>query len=330
MCYSDDLIGWYLKYRRDLPFRKEKDPYRIWVSEVMAQQTRIEQMMPYYLKWMDRWPTLEDFARASIEDVLHLWQGLGYYNRARRLHEGAKFTLLNYNGKLPGEVELLKKISGIGNYTAGAIASIAYNVKAPAIDGNVLRVISRNFEIKEEVNKKATVDFIYNEVFELMGESEPSLFTQALMELGALVCTYKNPSCSTCPLIQYCKAYHSATVLNYPVKKKAKKATIIQVHTYFIKNKKNQILISDDDSDGLMAGLKRLPQYLEIKKELKQAKFIQRRKHVFSHRVWDMKCYVLEADVVALDGAKWIDIEQLNQVSMVTAHRKWIKDLMGE
>ncbi len=330
MKYSEKLVKWYKVNKRDLPFRLCKDPYSIWVSEIMAQQTRIDTMIPYYLKWIEKWPTLSDLSNAKIDDVLYVWQGLGYYNRARKLLEGAIVVKEHYNGKLPDTVEELLKIPGIGSYTAGAIASVAYNKKTPAVDGNVLRVITRNYEIPQDILKKTTVDLVSQHVYDLMSNEEPSLFTQALMEIGALICTPKKPKCDECPIQCFCKAYLNQSIDQYPVKSKAKKPLLINYYTYFIVNGENEVCLSNDDSDGLMKGLLRLPQYLNIINELKEAEFIEDRVHVFSHRKWLMKCYVLKCDKLDLENTRWITKEQLKNISIVTAHRKWIDKIIEE
>ncbi len=318
---------WYNENKRDLAFRKHSDPYMIWVSEIMAQQTRIESMLPYFERWINRWPTIHDLANAQIEDVLKMWQGLGYYNRARKLHEGAKLIEEKYQGKMPNSIELLREIPGIGFYTAGAIGSIAFHLRAPAVDGNVLRVTTRLLKIEEDITKKSTVDRVYNIVYEWMEDCDPSDFTQGLMEIGALVCTPKNPGCLLCPFREMCMSYKDHTQNDYPVKKATKPPTEIQLFTYYIENEKDQILISDDWSDGLMIGLSRLPQFKDKPDILSEATFIEKRKHIFSHRIWYMTCYRIKVKDINIEHTKWVNHEELSNLSMVTAHYKWIKEM---
>ena len=326
MNFQEELCQWYKVNHRDLPFRQSRDPYSIWVSEIMAQQTRIDSMLPYYKRWMEKWPTVKDLAEARIEDVLHLWQGLGYYNRARKLHEGAKVVVEKYDGILPADIEELKKIPGIGFYTAGAIGSIAYGLRAPAVDGNVLRVTTRAIQLAEEIQKKSTVDQVYRQVYEWMEGSDPAVFTQAMMEIGALVCTPKNPQCFLCPLQEFCKSGQDGTALDYPVKKKPKPPVQLDLYTYWIENDKGQILISSDWSDGLMEGLYRLPQMKEPLLETTEMKYEGKRKHVFSHRVWNMECYRGIINSVKIPDTFWVDKDRIEEISMVSAHRKWLRE----
>ncbi len=319
--FADKLNTWYQADHRDLPFRRFKDPYAIWVSEVMAQQTRIESMLPYYEAWMQKWPTVYDLAQAPLDEVLHLWQGLGYYNRARKLHQGAQIIVNQYHGQVPDQKEELLKIPGIGAYTAGAILSICFDQKEAAVDGNVLRVISRYDGIDEDVMKAKVRQLIEQRVLHLM--HNPSVFTQALMELGARVCTFKNPSCTLCPLQDSCKAYSLQIQHLLPVKTPKKKPVEINLNTYVVIKDQN-ILLSQDDSDGLMKGLIRLPQ--SEKQLVQDAELIGETKHVFSHRVWKMKLYQVH-DSVELKDCFWWPIAQLNELSICTAHRKILKNL---
>lgn len=325
---KDLLNPWYIEHKRDLVFRKHQDPYCIWVSEIMAQQTRIDTMLPYFERWIEKWPTIEALADASIEEVLKAWEGLGYYNRARKLHEGAKLVVEKYDGKLPCNLEELKKIPGIGFYTAGAIGSIAFGLRAPAVDGNVLRVISRLLKIDEDITTKSTVDKIYKIVYDFMEDCDTSCFTQGLMEIGALICTPKNPDCIHCPLASRCKSLKDGTQMNYPIKKAAKKPKEIELNVYLIQNE-DQLLLTDECADGLMRGLYRLPQFENIPEALKEAELKERRKHVFSHRIWNMNCYIYK-QAVSLENCFWIKADEIENVPIVTAHKKWLKEVYDE
>lgn len=316
---KDELITWFKANHRELPFRKNKDPYSIWVSEIMAQQTRIDTMIPYYERWMEKYPTIEALAFASIEDVLKSWEGLGYYTRARKLHEGAKQVLTQYGGKLPSEADQLEKIAGIGPYTAGAIASIAFGKPSPAVDGNVLRVVSRLLMLEEDVMKASTHKKVKTIVKEWMKDCEASAFTEGLMELGALVCMPQVVLCDTCPLKQKCLAYAKGVQKAFPIKSKPKKPQEYYLKTLIICHE-NQIVMSQDDSDGLMKGLWRLPQ-----KEIydsSQDIYIGKRKHVFSHRIWQMEIYEKTGPYTLAPYEKWIEMDQLDQLSIVGAHKK--------
>lgn len=324
MDIQKELCEWFRKNHRKLIFRENKDPYSIWVSEIMAQQTRIETMLPYYENWMRDYPTIEALANAPIEKILKSWEGLGYYNRARKLHEGAKQVMNDYGGKLPSDVEELEKIQGIGPYTAGAIASIAFDLEAVAVDGNVLRVITRLLEIDDDISKPATVKKVKNIVSEMMKGSQPSDFTQGLMELGALVCMPSVILCDQCPLNQKCQSYAHHTQSLFPVKSKAKKSPEYVFMTLLI-IKDHQILLSRDDQDGLMKGFYRLPQYEKM--DLEGYEFIKEYKHVYSHKKWIMKLYEWKKGKLPEDDyVIWKDIDELKVIPIIGAHLKILKE----
>lgn len=325
MEFEKEIVHWYLDEKRDLPFRKTKDPYCIWVSEIMAQQTRIDSMIPYYIKWIEKWPTVKDLAEAKIEDVLKMWQGLGYYNRARKLHEGAKVIVSSYDGKMPDDFDELQKIPGIGFYTAGAISSIAFSKRFPAVDGNVLRVVSRFLELNEDIAKKKTVEWVFDWVQNQMKETDPSDFTQALMELGAMVCTPVSPTCSLCPLNMKCKGFQNQTMMNYPVKTKAKKAQVLQYDVYLI-IEDGKILLSKDWTDGLMIDYIRLPMVQKGNEvPFKQIQLIGSSKHIFSHRIWNMDFYSASVSELNRDVWFWASLDELKEMTLITAHNKFLK-----
>jgi len=214
------LIQWYEDNKRDLPWRKTFDPYKIWLSEVILQQTRVDQGMRYYLRFVDQFARINDLAKASEEEVLKLWQGLGYYSRARNLHHTAKVVAGTFDGVFPDTYEGLLQLKGIGPYTAAAIASISFGKAHPVLDGNVARVISRLFAINDPVNETLGKDKIEKILSGLIDNSDPGTFNQAMMEFGALHCTPKNPSCETCPLISKCKGFENGLVNTLPIKLK--------------------------------------------------------------------------------------------------------------
>ena len=215
---QDTLINWYEENRRDLPWRNNPSPYEVWISEVILQQTRVNQGMDYYLHFTKKWPTVNDLAQASEEEVLKMWQGLGYYSRARNLHHCAKQVVEQYKGEFPSDFEKLKQLKGIGNYTAAAIASIAYNLPHAVVDGNVYRVLSRLFDINTPININEGQKLFAQLADELLNRNQPGLHNQALMEFGALQCTPKNPNCLLCPLQAQCLAFAHQTVMLRPVK----------------------------------------------------------------------------------------------------------------
>lgn len=328
MDIKEELCNWYILNHRKLSFRESKDPYSIWVSEIMAQQTRIDTMLPYFDKWMNEFPDIESLANAPIERVLKLWEGLGYYNRARKLHEGAKYVIENYNGILPKSATELEKISGIGPYTAGAISSIAYNLESPAVDGNVLRVVSRLLMLDDDISKNKTKEKVTDIVRNWMKNSNPSDFTQGLMELGALICMPQITLCNECPLNKKCLAFLNQQEKNFPIKSKVKKQIELDLYTLLI-TKDNQIVLSLDDSDGLMKGFYRLPQKKEI--DLNQFSYLGKSKHVFSHRIWLMQIYKAKENSYILNNKEiWFPIDQLDQIAIVSAHRKLLDQFLHD
>ena len=215
---NDTLINWYEQYRRDLPWRHNPSPYEVWLSEVILQQTRVSQGMDYYLRFIERWPTVEALAQATEEDVLKMWQGLGYYSRARNLHHCAQQVVEQYGGKFPADYEQLRKLKGIGDYTAAAIASIAFDLPHAVVDGNVYRVIARLYDIDTPININEGQNLFARLADELLDRNHPGLHNQAMMEFGALQCTPKNPDCLHCPLQPHCLAFERQTIAQRPVK----------------------------------------------------------------------------------------------------------------
>ncbi len=220
MDFSKQLILWYLQNKRDLPWRNDKNPYRIWLSEIILQQTRISQGIPYYHKFINKYPEISDLAAAEEDDVLKLWQGLGYYSRGRNLHHTARYITTNFNGIFPDDYQTLMKLKGIGDYTASAISSICFNRPHATVDGNVQRVLARFFNIHIPVNSNKGIKFFKELAQELLNTSDPGTHNQAVMELGALVCTPKNPGCDSCPLQNACEALRYKTTGTLPVKEK--------------------------------------------------------------------------------------------------------------
>jgi len=215
-----ELLTWYNKEKRALPWRETTNPYSIWISEIMLQQTRVDQAINYYIRFMDHFPEPETLAKASEDQILKLWQGLGYYSRARNIHKAAKKIMSEFDGQFPDTFQLLKTLPGIGEYTAGAIASIAFNEPVPAVDGNVQRVISRLFGVTEPVNTTKGSSIIKGIAEDIMDKDEPGEFNQALMELGALICKPQSPGCNHCPMQNECYAYRKSLVTELPYKVK--------------------------------------------------------------------------------------------------------------
>jgi A/G-specific adenine glycosylase len=215
----DRLKAWFSKEKRDLPWRQGRDPYSIWISEVMLQQTQVAVVIPYFLHWMQRFPTIQHLANASLDEVIKAWEGLGYYSRARHLHEAARHLVENFNGQLPREEVKLKKLKGLGPYTIGAILSFAFHEKKAAVDGNVLRVITRYFGLEEDISKPSVVNKLRQLVQTLLPDDEPWVINEALIELGATICQRK-ARCSECPLQGGCASRKGALVDRIPFNSK--------------------------------------------------------------------------------------------------------------
>ena len=222
---QDTLLKWFDVNRRDLPWRHNPTPYEVWLSEVILQQTRVSQGMDYYLRFIERWPTVVDLAEASEEEVLKMWQGLGYYSRARNLHHCAQQVTSEHKGQFPPDYEKLKQLKGIGDYTAAAIASIAFNLPHAVVDGNVYRVLARLYDIDTPININEGQKLFAQLAEDLLNRKQPGLHNQALMEFGALHCTPKNPNCLICPLQAQCLAFAHQTVIQRPVKLQKVKVT---------------------------------------------------------------------------------------------------------
>lgn len=233
MRISTSILAWYTKYKRDLPWRHTQDPYKIWLSEVMLQQTRVQQGLPYYEEFVSTFPTITDFANADEQQILTMWQGLGYYSRARNMHTAAKQVVENHAGIFPQDYTAIKALKGVGDYTAAAIASFAFDLPYPVIDGNVYRLVSRLFNISEPINKPVGHKAVYEAVTAIFDTHRPALFNQAIMEFGALQCTPKKPKCEECPLQSKCAAYELDKVAELPFKEGRTKVKSI-THTYLV------------------------------------------------------------------------------------------------
>jgi len=256
--FSVRLLAWYSKNARKLPWRDHPDPYAVWVSEIMLQQTQVETVLPYFMRWMKALPTISTLASATQQDVLNLWEGLGYYSRARNIHRAAEIVVLQHNGKLPQEINKLKALPGIGPYTAAAIMSFAFRQDEPVVDGNVRRVFSRVFNLCEPM------DSIKGEkvVFRLAGENLPSGqggdYNQAIMDLGSAICIPRKPNCSVCPLNEICQAKQLGVQADRPVKKMKNKIPHHTV-TAAVFEQGNKVLIAQRPQNSLLGGMWEFP-----------------------------------------------------------------------
>jgi A/G-specific adenine glycosylase len=319
------LQTWFLGHARVLPWREDPKPYYVWISEIMLQQTRVEAVKPYFERFITELPDVRSLAECDEERLLKLWEGLGYYNRARNLKAAAQQIMEDYGGVIPSEYEELLKLKGIGHYTAGAIASIAYGKPVPAVDGNVLRVISRVTGDDSDIMKQSVRTHMEEKLKELMiagAAVQPRIFNQALMELGAMVCVPNGaPHCKECPWCALCRARKDGLTDILPVKKKAKERRI-EERTVFIIRDGDRVAIRKRPQKGLLAGLYELPNcegypdYDGIVAYVKSMGFLPLRiqpladaKHIFSHVEWHMKGYAVLVEEMEPDASPWLFVE---------------------
>ncbi|WP_296560294.1 A/G-specific adenine glycosylase [uncultured Acetobacterium sp.] len=303
-----NLLRWFDKSKRDLPFRRTRDPYFIWISEIMAQQTQIGTLIPYYNRFIANFPTVFSLAQATEDDVIKAWEGLGYYSRARNLHQAARLIVSDYQGRIPDTLAELIKLPGIGPYTGGAIASIAFNQKVSAVDGNVLRVISRYCNSFADIGHAKTKKQITGWLDSILPDAAGD-FNEALMELGALICLPKNPTCLICPIRSGCQSDAAGTTGQLPVKVKKQKQITKQVEVGIIKQNDRLFFIRRPEV-GLLSGMWSFPitetavgSGQDIKKklrenfpELSEPIFIGTSRHLFSHIIWEMSVYGFDLD----------------------------------
>lgn len=259
--FSKNLLKWYEQYgRHDLPWQKNQTPYRVWISEIMLQQTQVTTVIPYYARFMARFPDVKTLAAAPEDDVLAHWSGLGYYARARNIHKSAQIVVQNHHGKFPTTVEAMSELPGIGKSTAGAIISFSQQEKAVILDGNVKRVLSRYFAIEKPVNQKDTVDEMWLLADKLTPEKKASEYNQAIMDLGATLCTRSKPRCGDCPVAKNCKAHQLNQPTFYPVKTVKKARPLKKTQMMILHNAKNEIVLMKRESKGIWGGLWSFPE----------------------------------------------------------------------
>lgn len=318
--FSDKLLKWYATAKRNLPWRTDvKNPYHTWLSEIMLQQTTVTTVIPYFNDFTRRWPTVQDLANASLDEILTQWQGLGYYSRARNLHKCAQLLTHDF----PSTTEGLLKLPGIGPYTAAAIASIAFDEPAAAVDGNVIRVLSRYFAI-ETVKPVAEVT---EKLKSLLPTQNNGDFTQALMELGALICRPKNPSCLMCPLEQECQAYAQNRVESFPVQIPKQKLPTRYATAFILKREDGAILLRKRPPQGLLGGMMEVPStpWTEEKQRGKKMGPIVR--HTFTHFHFEVSVQQLN-DLEAFEGL-WVHPRDLKNYALPTLMKKIIKVGLG-
>lgn len=253
------LAHWYEAHKRELPWRSDPTPYYVWLSEIILQQTRVNQGFDYFVRFVERWPTLADLAQASEEEVLKMWQGLGYYSRARNLHKCARQVVELYRGEFPADFEKLKKLQGIGNYTAAAIASIAFNLPYAVVDGNVYRVLSRLYDIDTPINTDQGAKLFTDLATSLLDRESPGRHNQAMMEFGALQCVPKNPDCLQCPIQSHCLSFANGTVDERPQKEKKLKVKTRYFHYLVIRNPDNSVYLHKRSAKDIWQNLYDFP-----------------------------------------------------------------------
>ncbi len=327
------LETWYEKNHRKLPFRASSDPYIIWISEIMLQQTHVEAVLPFFERFTYKYPTVEDLAQANEETLQKDVEGLGYYRRFRYMHLAAKRIVSLYQGKFPTEYKKIIELPGIGKYTAGAIMSIAYNQPFSALDGNVIRVLSRYLGIDDDMRQeksKKKLDDINQSYIE---KAHPSIYTQAMMELGALICKPKQPRCDICPLRKHCFAFEHELTMNLPVLSKLKEKKTFQYLTLILHTEGGYYLRKRDEE--LLKGMYEYPQYdsesiysvlSELEEQGVSVEVMHNEqsfyKHVFTHQIWMMHTFHVRVITGKLDD--WIKFERnaLKDIPMAIAHRK--------
>ena len=335
----EPLLEWYQLNKRDLPWRRTKDPYCIWVSEIMLQQTRVEAVKPYYARFLETLPTVKDLAEADEEIILKLWEGLGYYSRVRNMQKAAIQVMEEYDGHFPADHSKLLKLKGIGPYTAGAIGSIAFQLPVPAVDGNVLRVMSRITADSSDISFQKTKKDWEERIIEIIPKDFPGELNQALMELGATVCLPNGvPKCDICPVRKHCEAYRRNAIQLYPVKAEKKARTIEQLNVFFcVENGK--IALHKRPEKGLLSGLwelpnadrdRSIPDFLQ-EIGILQAEIIpmKNQKHIFTHIEWHMDCYYIKVKEKTDSDVIWItEDEATENYALPSAFRKtWTEGL---
>lgn len=337
------LKNWFIVEKRDLPWRQTSDPYAIWVSEIMLQQTQVVVVIPYFLNWMQRFPSIRHLAAASLDEVIKAWEGLGYYSRVRHLHESAQYLVKHFDGQMPCEEEELKKIKGLGPYTVGALLSFAFHQKKAAVDGNVIRVLTRYFGLEEDVAKPATVNKLRQIAQDLLPDEEPWIINEALIELGATICQRK-ARCAVCPLQSSCISLKKGIVDQIPLKSK-KIATEYLYRAVAVIRCDSSYLVQRGQKGAIMSDLYEFP-YFEIKKDdfdpdilkykikqnyslhVTQDQVLPEVKHGFTrYQVHLYPCLFTCLEPKAIEGLQWISYESLKKLAFSSGHRRIFQQL---
>ena len=355
--FNQSLLEWYDQNKRALPWRDGYDPYNVWISEVMSQQTRLETVIPYYLKFVEKYSSVATLAGANDEELLKLWEGLGYYSRARNLKNAANQIMEDFKGKFPEKISDIKSLKGVGDYTAAAIASIVYKQPEPAIDGNLIRVASRLFELDADISKTSSKKVFEEKLRMLISHEKPGDFNQAFMDLGSRICTPKIVRCKSCPIKKYCQSFSKNTMLNFPVKTKK----LAQKDLYYIAlavcNSLGEYHIKKRPKAGLLSEMWCFPlieitktEYNKIvkenlppsipskwKKRVSRIRFQREFTHVFSHQKWHIALYLAKEDesfVIREDSSeefhleteKWLTIAEIKKLPLAGPQVKMMEN----
>ena len=347
--FREALLDWFGRYRRDLPWRQIDDPYCIWVSEVMLQQTQVKKVVDYYEKFIDRFPSVTDLAVAPLQDVLKVWEGLGYYARARNLHKAAQIIVNELDGEIPTDYTTFRKLPGVGDYSAAAVQSIAFNAPYAAVDGNIKRVLARLFLMEAPINDAKSAKLFQQKADALLEPNEPGLFNQAVMELGAIICRPQSPACLVCPVNAFCEAFDATRQAEFPKRRETKPTPEHHLAVGVIYNTSGEVLLTQRQLDGLLGGLWEFPngQIAEgetaenacvrniaevVNLSVTNLRYLTRVRHVYTHFkiVVDVfQCDYASGEVV-LNGpkdAKWVTVAALRDYPLPRATHKFLNEL---
>ncbi len=343
------LLPWFSANRRSMPWRSNRTPYRVWISELMLQQTRVDQATPYFHRFMKRFPSLKSLAAASQEDVLKMWEGLGYYSRARNLHKAARIIADEHKGRFPRTAEEIQQLPGIGSYTAAAIGSLAFNLDLAVLDGNVIRVLSRLYAYTKDTAGSAARKELQQMTDQLLVAGDAGNYNEAMMELGATICLPRNPQCGICPVSSVCLAQKSERPTDYPIKATKKKVPHMVVGAAIVSNRKGEVLIAQRRNEDMLGGLWEFPGGKQetgetiqqcIARELKEelgvnievGDFLVTVKHAYSHFTMDMHAYHARIRSgrprpIHCQDYKWLRISNLRDYPYSKADLKIIEEL---
>lgn len=341
---TEHLRQWFLAEKRDLPWRNTSDPYAIWISEVMLQQTQVSVVLAYYLRWMEQFPTIYDLAKAPLDAVIKCWEGLGYYSRARNLHAGAQYVVDHFNGQLPDSEEELSKIKGLGPYTIGAILSFAFHQKKAAVDGNVMRVLARCFQIEEDICQSSTIKKLRLLAEQILPDHDPWVISEALIELGATICQRK-ARCPLCPLKTSCKSFSNGMADQLPIKKKKIKTEYLYRAVFILQNdllclvkrgKKGKIMSDlyefpffEVDQKGLP--VKKLAEKIhhELRIDVTEGTLLTPVTHGFTRFQARLDPVIFQCkEIVEVAEMEWLPLSDLQQKAFSSGHRRVLQQVL--